>query len=113
MRAEERDNEWFFDKLFRNGEPIFDEPSWRRRNREYEEYMRSDEWAAKRKRALERACHQCTGCGAQERLQVHHKSYLRFGGGELDRDLTVLCESCHRDTHDFRERYLRQLRGED
>lgn len=112
MRDWDRDDWWYFDKLFGDGEPGSDEPSWRRRKREYAEFMRSPEWAAKRERALERAGRRCTECGAEHRLHVHHKSYIRFGGREFDRDLTVLCEECHRAKHDFRERYLKQLRGE-
>ena len=31
--------------------------------------------------------------------QVHHKTYVRFGGDELDSDLEVLCTYCHRAHH--------------
>jgi hypothetical protein len=35
-------------------------------------------------------------CVATDRLEHHHKSYLRFGGRELPADIQVLCHDHHR-----------------
>lgn len=110
MDSVDPDDLWFMDKLFGDGEFLLGEPKWRILKREYAEYMKSEVWADKRKAALERAGYRCSQCGATSPLHVHHKNYFRFGGDEFERDLAVLCESCHRNAHDFRERYLKQLR---
>lgn len=43
--------------------------------------------------------HRCQTCGSTERLQVHHRTYLRRGR-EMSRDLMVLCEPCHKLFHE-------------
>lgn len=60
---------------------------------EYERYLRSREWQAKRLSAFRRTQNRCEKCGIQkhkEGLAVHHKTYERLGH-ELDSDLMVLC----------------------
>ena len=68
----------------------------------YNTFMHSREWAAIRRAALERANHKCEWCKCEWAdfvLHVHHKTYARFGGGELPDDLQVLCEVCHGEAH--------------
>jgi hypothetical protein len=65
------------------------------RRAEYEAYLRSSTWQAKRQLALERAEHRCQVCSQPRNLHVHHRTYERFGGEERPADLTVLCSSCH------------------
>ena len=60
-----------------------------------EDYYLSDTWKAKRKFILERDDSECRLCGSSMGLQVHHKTYERFGGEELETDLITLCEKCH------------------
>ena len=36
----------------------------------------------------------CRLCGADAGLEVHHRTYARWGCEQLD-DVTVLCRSCH------------------
>lgn len=69
------------------------------RSPEYEAYLRSSVWQAKRQLALTAAGHRCQLCNAAQRLDVHHRTYERFGGGELPGDLTVLCRPCHDHFH--------------
>lgn len=64
----------------------------------YRLYMRSPEWAAKREEALRRAEYRCQGCRSDERLEVHHLTYERFGH-ERPTDLQVLCHYCHMREH--------------
>ena len=71
----------------------------RRRRAEYDAYMQSLVWAGIRRRRLERSHYRCEKCGATKRLEVHHLTYERFGGGETMADLQVLCERCHDKIH--------------
>jgi len=64
-------------------------------NQDYNNYLRSKEWKEKRKVALDRAHHRCQLCNSPKFLEVHHRTYERFGD-ELPEDLTVLCQDCHR-----------------
>lgn len=60
----------------------------------YHDYLRTPEWAATRQRELERAHFSCQVCSSKYGLQVHHRTYDRFGS-EQPRDLLVLCSECH------------------
>ncbi len=68
---------------------------------EYKAHLRSPEWRAIRRAALERAGFRCEFCNRAKApgrpLQVHHRTYERLGH-ELPGDLTVLCGGrggCH------------------
>lgn len=69
------------------------------RQAEYNRYIASKEWRERRKAALQRAEHRCQVCNSKQNLQVHHRTYSRFGN-ERDADLTVLCRRCHALFHD-------------
>lgn len=79
----------------------------RRRNHsaEYKAHLRSPEWAAIRREALQRAQYRCAFCGLPRdvlrrkgrHLEVHHNTYVNLGR-ERPEDLTVLCAGrggCH------------------
>jgi hypothetical protein len=61
---------------------------------EYEAYLHSKGWKAKRGYKLWHAGYRCEVCGAKDGLEVHHKTYERLGR-ERDEDLVVLCPTCH------------------
>lgn len=73
----------------------------------YSAFMKSHEWRVIREAALVRAGRRCEfrlpmalgRCAMRDRLQVHHVRYSRFGGGELPRDLKVLCYDHHQQLH--------------
>lgn len=69
---------------------------------DYDEYLQSPEWKAKRDQAHELAKHRCQLCNSPERLHVHHRTYERIGQ-EDPTDLTVLCDRCHANFHDVAE----------
>lgn len=69
-----------------------------RRDR-YDEFMQSDAWRDIRAIMLDIYNHKCDTCGSPNNLQVHHKTYERFGGDELVTDLQVLCKNCHARVH--------------
>lgn len=65
---------------------------------QYREYMHSDAWQRRRRRAIKRAGYACQRCGTGERLEVHHLTYARLGK-ERPADLMVLCHACHAAEH--------------
>ena len=66
--------------------------------KDYHGYLETDAWAEKRAAALEAAEYVCVRCGAERRLQVHHKTYKTLGS-ERPQDLEVLCSDCHLEEH--------------
>jgi hypothetical protein len=61
----------------------------------YREYLETDEWKARRKRAMRKAGFRCQVCNRYGvRLNTHHRTYERRGQ-EYDSDLIVLCQDCH------------------
>jgi hypothetical protein len=73
-------------------------PSQSQRSAEYDAYLLSPQWQELRQQALERDGHRCRVCNSAKRLDVHHRTYERFGHEDLD-DLTVLCRGCHERYH--------------
>jgi HNH endonuclease len=72
----------------------------RERREQYEAYIASDAWKAKRKLAFATYGKVCARCGGERKtLHVHHRTYVRFGGDELVEDLEVLCIPCHEKHH--------------
>jgi len=66
----------------------------------YAEYLQTQHWQNRRKRALRRAEYTCQLCNDGDGiLHVHHKTYENLGCEE-DNDLIVLCENCHQTFHD-------------
>lgn len=74
------------------------------RRAKYEGYLQSPSWRDKRRAKLIEADFKCEECGygeyeAQDQaLDVHHKTYDRFGDEPLS-DLVVLCRRCHDKKH--------------
>jgi len=60
----------------------------------YQEYLLSPQWQAKREMALSLACWRCQVCNTENDLNVHHRTYDRLGH-EYQADLVVLCRRCH------------------
>jgi len=64
----------------------------------YTEYLQTRHWRACKARAIERAGGACQVCNAADGLDVHHRTYERYGD-EADGDLITLCRPCHRLFH--------------
>jgi hypothetical protein len=63
---------------------------------DYQTYLRSPEWEAKRQEKLDRCQHKCEcegGCHRQA-TQIHHLHYDTLGNEDLQ-DLQALCAKCH------------------
>jgi 5-methylcytosine-specific restriction endonuclease McrA len=66
--------------------------------RQYNTYLESPEWKARRKAVLERDEFLCQGCRKQRATQVHHLTYDRKGN-EMLFDLVAVCDECHEAIH--------------
>ncbi len=72
--------------------------------KQYTGYLKSAAWRAKRAQAIFRDGGQCQAfknnrrCGSRYKLEVHHKTYQRFGREWLS-DLVCLCGDCHKAIH--------------
>lgn len=65
----------------------------------YRRYLLSDWWKTRKRRKISSVGCKCENCGTSGViLHVHHLSYQRLGA-ELDSDLEVLCELCHKSKH--------------
>jgi hypothetical protein len=60
----------------------------------YPDYLKTEEWAKKRAKALRFAQYHCQLCNTSESLTVHHRTYERRGHENMG-DLIVLCKDCH------------------
>lgn len=74
-------------------------------NRQYEEYLKSPEWAAiafERLKIDHFRCQMCGACGtATNKLEIHHLSY-KYLYNEWERigeDLVTVCHVCHKSLH--------------
>jgi len=75
------------------------DPAPRFTKRDYEAYIASPAWAAKRERALNTHGRRCEACGdTSPGLHVHHHTYERFKRERME-DLIILCAGCHRVVH--------------
>lgn len=70
-----------------------------------DEYFASAEWKKKRQLVIDRDHNRCITCGAKTSLQIHHRTYERFGN-ELLEDLVTLCQQCHSIIHKRRPFHL-------
>jgi 5-methylcytosine-specific restriction endonuclease McrA len=64
----------------------------------YGAYLKSPEWAERRRRVLARAEGRCERCGHERATQVHHLTYRRVGAEWL-KDLLAICNACHEHHH--------------
>lgn len=62
---------------------------------DYNAYLRSPEWKAKRRKVLERDNWTCQACMERPATQVHHTSYAHRFNEPLF-ELQAVCDECHR-----------------
>ncbi len=65
----------------------------------YIDYLQGKWWKGKRLQKLQSVRHRCERCSSTKKLQVHHKHYKSLGR-EKNKDLEVLCDSCHDKEHE-------------
>lgn len=71
-------------------------------SKNYIEILKSPEWIKKRCKIMKRDNFKCQSCGSKNKLQVHHKKYIK---GKMpweiqDKYLITLCENCHNKEHE-------------
>ena len=64
----------------------------------FEDYRLTPEWRSRRNRVILRAGSRCELCDASGLIDVHHRTYDRYGD-ELLSQLLALCRSCHARHH--------------
>lgn len=66
-------------------------------NRSYDEKLKDPKWFERRRQILSRDNLQCTQCGSESDLCVHHKKYINgYQPWDYPDDLLVtLCKECH------------------
>lgn len=77
-------------------------------SKQYEEYLKSEEWEQKKEQRMKLDNHSCVMCGRNREdcrtLQVHHISYQRLGHENIFTDLCTVCGSCHKKLHNYYNR---------
>ena len=65
---------------------------------EYRRYLKSPEWAERKRRYYAIHHRRCAACGTWKKIHLHHARYDRLTR-EPDSDLWPLCLRCHRNVH--------------
>lgn len=77
-------------------------------SKQYDDYMRSDAWEAKRQQRIEIDGYKCVMCGrptqTMKKINVHHISYRNLGNENVLTDLCTLCPTCHKHIHNYYNR---------
>ena len=69
------------------------------RQKQHRKFIESQEWETIRQRIYKKRGKKCEICLSDKNIQVHHLTYERFGGDELDEDLIILCAKHHMKSH--------------
>jgi 5-methylcytosine-specific restriction endonuclease McrA len=75
--------------------------------------LKSPKWRKKREKILQRDKYRCTCCGSNKNLIVHHTFYFEnYPDPWLypDKSLLTLCDSCHREYHEYHENIIRHYK---
>jgi hypothetical protein len=72
--------------------------SYYKTNKQYQTYLKSREWLARREQVIQRCNNTCERCGSFPVSEVHHLTYARIFHEELA-DLQGLCVYCHDYVH--------------
>ena len=79
-------------------------------DRDYYEYLNSDEWKNKARQRMKIDGYLCQGCGTKGNslnpLQIHHLTYQNIYHEDIFRDLVCVCRSCHCILHNTLHRVI-------
>ena len=70
----------------------------------YKDYMRSEQWKAKKQEriAIDKGCCMCgRPLDKIKSVQVHHITYKNLGNENVLTDICTLCGSCYKKTHNY------------
>ena len=76
-------------------------------SKEYNAYMGSPAWAAKRRERWEIDGGKCVMCGRPVEgrdWECHHITYKRLGREDVLADICTLCHDCHMKIHNYYDR---------
>ena len=68
---------------------------------DYNDYLKSKEWYAKRGERLFIDNYRCAMCGTTHHLHVHHKTYINLKNENVQDDLITVCNRCHEKIHNL------------
>lgn len=71
------------------------------RNDNYQMYLNSKAWAEIRGKCFDHFGRQCLFC-SNPATQIHHRDYANIGKENVQTDLSVLCDDCHRNFHELK-----------
>lgn len=76
----------------------------RKKYKEYKDYLASSDWLVMKAKLINRYIRygwkiQCSECGSQQYLQVHHESYSSLYKADEINCLSFLCRDCHKQKH--------------
>lgn len=81
-------------------------------DRNYNDYLNSEEWKAKARQRLQIDNYVCQGCcskgSALNPLQVHHMTYKNIYHEDVYKDLVSVCRSCHAILHNTLHRVINE-----
>ena len=78
-------------------------------NKEYKEYLKSNNWKLKKAEVLKVKKNKCESCGSTKKLEVHHKTYKNIFKESLS-DLKLLCRNCHMKEHNIITPFQKKIR---
>ena len=70
---------------------------------DYQAYLQSETWQAKRLAVLDYWSYSCALCCSRKNVEVHHRTYERIGCERIT-DLIALCDTCHQWRHQQMQR---------
>lgn len=84
----------------------------RKHSKQYDDYLKSDAWKAKREERLRLDDGKCVMCGRPQAIlksghpaiQCHHINYNSLGAETMD-SLVSVCSACHIKLHKYYARY--------
>ena len=65
----------------------------------YKESLLSKDWQDIRNALINKRGYKCEKCGRARNIQVHHLGYENEWNFENEKDLMLLCKSCHNLAH--------------
>jgi predicted HNH restriction endonuclease len=77
---------------------------------DYYAYIKSEAWQRKRRKFYSSSLYKtytkegkwvCYCCGANESLDLHHRTYKRLGKENISTDLIPVCRGCHEKIHEL------------
>ena len=73
----------------------------------YQKFISSEKWNIIKHIIVRKRGYKCELCGHIRNIQLHHKNYDHKLGYEREEDLILLCDRCHKVSHQDLECFQR------